>query len=111
MISKIINHRSQIWQKYDEVVKQQQALTSYSAQFSNSKVSQDIPFLTGTETPPDELAASVWQLKQESEKINLAKDKIEQYKSQIKATKNQFFLIVGIVFFVVIIIFVVLFNR
>lgn len=111
MTSKIINHRSQIWQKYDESVKQQKELASYSGQFSASNVSQDIPLLTGTETPPDELAASVWQLKQESDKIKQAKNKIEQYQAEIAATKNQFFIVVGIAVFVVIVILFMLFKR
>jgi len=112
MTSKIINHRSQIWQKYDESVKQIKELASYSGQFSTSTiVTQDIPLLTGTETPPDELAATVWQLKQESDKIKQAINKIEQYQAEIAATKNQFFIVVGIAGFVVIVILFMLFKR
>lgn len=111
MISRIINHRSQIWQKYDESVHQQKELASYSGQFSASNVSQDIPLLTGTETPPDELAASVWHLKQESEKIKQAKVEIEKYQSEIAATRNQFFMVVGIAVFAVIAILFMLFKR
>jgi outer membrane protein TolC len=96
MTSKIISHRSKIWQTYDECVKQQKELANYSGQFSASNISQDIPLLTSTETPPDELAASVWQLKQEAEKIKQAKNKIEQYQSDILATKKQFFIVVGV---------------
>ena len=111
MINKIVNHRSQIWQKYDEASKQQKALASYSSQFSASNVSQDIPLLSGTETPPDELAASVWQLKQESDKIKEAKSRIEQYQTEIAATKNQFFIAVGVAIFVVIVILFMLFKK
>lgn len=111
MISRIIEHRSQIWQKYDESVKQQKELASYSREFSASNVSQDTSLLTGTKTSPDELAASVWQLKQESDKIKQAKDKIEQYKSEIAATRNQFFIVVGIAVFAVVIVLFMLFKR
>ncbi|XGB38458.1 MAG: hypothetical protein LVT47_08475 [Cyanobacteria bacterium LVE1205-1] len=111
MTSKTVNHRSQIWQKYDEAAQQQKALASYSSQFSASNVSQDIPLLSGTETPPDELAASVWQLKQESDKIKEAKSRIEQYQAEIAATKNQFFIAVGIAVFVVIVALFMLFKR
>lgn len=111
MTSKIVGHRSQVWQKYDEAAKQQKELASYSSQFSASNISQDIPLLSGTETPPDELAASVWQLKQESGKIKEAKSRIEQYQAEISATKNQFFIAVGVAVFVVIVILFMLFKR
>ncbi|WP_030008274.1 hypothetical protein [Picosynechococcus sp. NKBG042902] len=111
MISKIINHRSQIWQKYDDCVELQKELSSYSGQFSAANISQNIPLLTGTETPPDELAASVWQLKQESERIRQAKSQIEQYQAEIEDTRRQFFILVGIVVFIVIIFFLVLLGN
>ena len=111
MTIKIVDNRSQIWQKYDEAGKQQKQLASYSSQFSASNVSQDIPLLSGTETPPDELAASVWQLKQESGKIKEAKSRIEQYQTEIAATKNQFFIVMGVAAFVVVIILFMLFKR
>ncbi len=111
MTSKIIDHRNKIWQKYDESVQQQKELSSYSSQFSASNISQNIPPLTGTETPPDELAAAVWQLKQESEKISRSKAKIEQYQSEIAATRNQFFAVVGITILLAVIVLFSLFGK
>lgn len=111
MTSKIIQQRSQIWQKYDEACNQHKELISYSSQFNCSNVAQDIPFLTPTEIAPDELAASVWQIKQELDKIKKAKSRIEQYQAGIVAAKNQFFIVVGVAAFVIIIILFILFKR
>lgn len=111
MTSRIVQQRSQIWQKYDEAVKQQKELGSYSSQFSASNASKDIPLLSGTGTPPDELAASVWQLKQESDKIKQANSSIEQYQAEIAATRKQFLIVVGVAAFVVVVILFMIFHR
>ncbi len=111
MTSKIIQQRSQIWQKYDEAGKQQKELASYSSQFSSASVVQDISFLTATETPPDELAASIWQIKHEVDEIKKAESRIEQYQAEIAETRKQFFIVVGVVAFVVVVILLMLFKR
>jgi hypothetical protein len=111
MTSRIVQQRSQLWQKYDEACNQYKELVSYSSQFSSSNVAQDIPLLTPTETPPDELAASVWQIKQELDKIQEAKSRIEQYQAEIIATRKQFFAVAGVAAFVVFVILFMLFKR
>ncbi|MBO1063218.1 MULTISPECIES: hypothetical protein [Nostocales] len=111
MTSKIIQQRSQIWQKYDEAGKQQKELASYSSQFSSAGVVPDMSFLTATKTPPDEVAASIREIKQEVDKIKKAESSIEQYQAEIAATKKQFFIVVGVAAFVVVVILFMLLKR
>ncbi|MBP0013401.1 MAG: hypothetical protein J7545_14800 [Roseofilum sp. SBFL] len=111
MISTIIEDRSQIWQKYDQASQQQQELASYSGQFNDINTSENIPLLTDAGTPPDELAASVWQLKQYSDQIKQSQANIEQYQTEIAAVKKQFFIIVGIAVLIISIALYQLVNR
>jgi outer membrane protein TolC len=106
-----VNQRSRLWEKYDEALQQERELNQYAGQFSSSNSSQNLPNLSNTNTPPDELAAAVWQLKQESEKIKQARSRIQSYQEDIAKTKQQFFIVVGIAVVVFIIILIMIFNR
>ena len=110
MTSKIVEQRSQIWQKYDEACLQQKELAQYSGQFGTSAELPEIALLSGG-TPPDELAASIWQLKQEKEKISQAEARIQKYQDEIAETKKQFFIVMGVAFLVVILGLFMLFKR
>jgi len=106
-----VNQRSRLWEKHDEALQQEKELNQYAGQFSNSNSSQNLPNLSNTNTPPDELAAAVWQLKQESEKIKQARSRIQSYQTDIAKTKQQFFIVVGIAVVILIIILIMIFNR
>jgi hypothetical protein len=106
-----VNQRSRVWEKYDEARQQETELNQYAGQFSNSSSSQTLPNLSSTNTPPDELAAAVWQLKQEAEKIKQAKSRIQSYQDEIAKTKQQFFIVVGVAVAIVIILLIMVFKR
>jgi len=106
-----VNQRSRLWEKYDEALQQEKELNQYAGQFSDSNSSQNLPNLSNTNTPPDELAAAVWQLKQESEKIKQARSRIQSYQEDIAKTKQQFFIVVGITIAIFVIILIMIFNR
>lgn len=105
-----VDQRSRLWEKYDEALQQEKELNQYAGQFSGSNSSQNLPNLSNTNTPPDELAAAVWQLKQESEKIKRARSRIQSYQEDIAKTKQQFFIVVGIAVVIFIIILIMIFN-
>jgi hypothetical protein len=106
-----VNQRSYIWEKYDAARQQETELNQYAGQFSHSGSSQVLPDLSSTNTPPDELAAAVWQLKQEAEKIQAAKALIQSYQTDIAKTNQQFFIVAGAAIFAFIIILMMLFSR
>ena len=106
-----VNQRSRLWEKYDEALQQEKELNQYAGQFSDSNSSQNLPNLSNTNTPPDELAAAVWQLKQESEKIKQARSRIQSYQEDIAETKQQFFIVIGIAIAILIIILIMIFSR
>jgi hypothetical protein len=106
-----VSQRSRIWEKYDEARQQESELNQYSGQFSGSGSSQNLPNLTSTKTPPDELAAAVWQLKQEAEKISKAQSEVQSYKSEIERTNQQFFIVIGIALVVFLLFLVMIFSR
>ena len=107
----LVDHRSRIWEKYDAARQQETELNQYAGQFSHSGSSQALPNLSSTNTPPDELAAAVWQLKQEAEKIQAAKSLIQSYQSDIAKTNQQFFIVAGASAFVFVVILMMLFSR
>lgn len=106
-----VSQRSRIWEKYDEARQQELELNRYSGQFSNSGSAQNLPHLTSTKTPPDELAAAVWQLKQEAEKISKAQSQVQSYKSDIEKTNQQFFITVGVSIVAFLVLLVMIFGR
>jgi hypothetical protein len=106
-----VNQRSHIWEKYDAARQQEAELNQYTGQFSHSGSSQTLPNLSSTNTPPDELAAAVWQLKQEAEKIQAAKSLIQSYQSDIAKTNQQFFIVAGAAAFAFVVILMMLFSR
>ena len=106
-----VNQRSRIWEKHDEARQQETELNQYASQFGSSGSSQSLPNLSSSNTPPDELAAALWQLKQEAEKIKQAKSKVQSYKDEISKTNQEFFIIVGIAAVIVLILLVMIFSH
>ena len=106
-----VSQRSRIWEKYDAARQQEAELNKYAGQFSHSGSSQVLPNLSSTNTSPDELAAAVWQLKQEVEKIENAKSLIQSYQSDIAKTNQQFFIVAGAAAFAVVVILMMLVAR
>jgi len=106
-----VNQRSRLWEKYDAAQQQERELNQYAGQFSGSNSSQNLSNLSNTNTPPDELAAAVWQLKQETEKIKQARSRIQSYQENIAKTKQQFFIFIGIAIAVFVIILIAILNR
>jgi hypothetical protein len=106
-----VDQRSRIWEKYDAARQQETELNQYAGKFSGSNSSKNLPNLTSTNTPPDELAAAVWQLKQEAEKIKQAEAQIQSYQNDIAKTKQQFIIVVGIAAAVVVILFGMIFFH
>lgn len=106
-----VSQRSRIWEKHDEARQQEAELNQYAGQFSGSGSSQSLPSLSSSKTPPDELAAAVWQLKQEAEKIKQAKSKVQAYKDEIAKTNQQFFIVVGIAAVISLILLFMIFSR
>jgi hypothetical protein len=106
-----VSQRSRIWEKYDEARQQEAELNQYAGQFGGSNSSQSLPYLSSSKAPPDELAAAVWQLKQEAEKIKRAKSQVQAYQDKIAKTNQQFFIVVGIAAIVFLILLVMIFKR
>jgi|GEM_PF-3495368 len=106
-----VSQRSHIWEKYDEARQQEAELNQYADQFGGSGSSQSLPNLSSSNTPPDELAAAVWQLKQKAEKIKQAKSQIQSYRDEIAKTNQQFFIVVGTAAVIVLIFLVIIFNH
>lgn len=107
----LVDKRRRIWEKYDAAREQETELNQYAAQFSHSGSLQALSNLSSTNSPPDELAASVWQLKQEIEKIQAAKSLIQLHQSEIAKTNQQFFIVAGASAFGLIVILIMLFSR
>jgi outer membrane murein-binding lipoprotein Lpp len=106
-----VNQRSHIWKKYDEARQQETELNQYTGQFGGSGSSQSLPTLSNSKTPPDELAAAVWQLKQKVEKINQAKSQVQEYQDEIAKTNQQFLIVAGIAVAIVLILLIMIFNH
>jgi putative SOS response-associated peptidase YedK len=88
-LNSFVTQRSQIWQKYDQAIQQEVELSNFR-QFDNPSVTQTLPPITKTNSPPDEVAAAVWGMKQQIEKIKEGENLIQNLEAQIKQTKNQF---------------------
>lgn len=91
----IIHDRSQTWSRYDAAVTEAGKLKDYR-QFDNPQSSALPKPLSQTQTPPDEIPAVLWQLKQECETIAQEEKNITEYQQQIEQTQKQFFIVVGI---------------
>ena len=88
-IDSFLQERSKIWDKYDETIAQVNELNKFS-QFNHPNVAQKLSPQTKNNSPPEELSAAVWKIKQESEKIKKCQSNIRGYQSEIENTKRQF---------------------
>ena len=108
---KLVDQRSYLWKRYDEAKQQEKELDKYAGQFSSSSSSQNLPKLSNTKTPPDEVAEAVWQIKQEADKIGKAKSRIQSCQEGIKKTEREFFALFGIGIVSILIVLIVVLNR
>ncbi|MEO0770909.1 MAG: hypothetical protein AAFY72_16055 [Cyanobacteria bacterium J06649_4] len=92
---RLIKERSSIWERYDEAVEQEKQLDRFAGEFGSSSKFAEMACLSTTQTPPDEVAAVVWKLKQESQEIKRMNDQIDSYHKDIEETKKQFFVVVA----------------
>lgn len=93
VLQDFINRRSKIWQKYDKALEQEAELNKFR-KFDNPSSIATLPSISETNTPPDEVAAAVWELKKEAESIKQGESSIHSCQRQIEETKNQFKIIV-----------------
>ncbi len=93
-LNRFVTQRSQIWQKYDQALQQEAELNNYR-QFDNPRITQTISPITKTNSPPDEVAAAIWGIKQQMEKIQEQENFIQTYKAQIQQLLGQFKIIIA----------------
>lgn len=105
-----ILQRSRIWEQYGDARQKKSELNSYATQFGDSSVSCLPNSLSGKGLPADEVAESVWRLKQESEKVEKEESLINSYTEEIEKTKNQFFTVIAIASVIVVILLFSLFK-
>jgi DNA repair ATPase RecN len=111
VLGKILQERSRIWSAYDSARQQESELNQYTQLFQANTQPSAVKQLSKSGKVPDELAESVWRVKQEAEKIQESEKLIEQLKQQIAETNQQFFIVAGIGAFILLIIIFTLLNR
>ncbi|EDX77220.1 hypothetical protein MC7420_357 [Coleofasciculus chthonoplastes PCC 7420] len=109
-IMNLIDERTRIWQKYDQTQQLATELNNFSY-FNNPSVKKKLPLLSASQSPPDELAVALEQIRQDAQKIKTMESNIRKYQSEIEANKKQFFMVVGGAIVALILVLFLMLNR
>jgi hypothetical protein len=88
-ISRIVNERANLWQRFEESQSQVSEIEKLASQVASSTPAQIPTELTSDKTPPAEVAAALQNFQGELTRINKGQEGIKAYQAEIKKIENQ----------------------